>query len=384
MNARRTLAVSRRVLRGIRHDRRSMGMILFAPIMAMFVFGIAFSGDVTDVPVAVLNLDTPYTLPNGTTRDMGASIVAHLDTHLLRIILLDPSKDTNATATAYVERGEARAAIIIPANFTHDAFASLAGSNATGNTALELRLDRSNVNVAGDIERAVAEALLKAVEELGRPAPVRLDDSHPVYGEGAKFADFLIPGVMTFAVFFLTILLTITSFVQERASGTLDRLGASPLTEGEMVLGYSLAYSLVAVIQAAVLVTVAVLVFGIAIVGSLILAFVFIALLAVASQGLGILLSSAARTEAQAIQFLPFLILPVFLLSGIFWPVEAIPSWLRPVSWGLPTTYEVEGLRSVMIRGWGLDHLAPYLAALAAFGALFFAAARLSLKRSRK
>ena len=383
MNLRRTLAVSRRVLRGIRHDRRSLGLILFAPIMAMFVFGIAFSGDVSDVPVAVLNLDTPFTLPNGTTRDMGASIVGHLDRHLMRVIVLDPSTDTNATAAALVERGEARAALIIPAHFTEDAFRALANASYQGNTSIELRLDRSNVNVAADIQRNVVESLLAAVEEFGRPAPVSLDASRPIYGEGANFADFLIPGVMTFAVFMLTVLLTITSFVQERASGTLDRLAASPLTEGEMVLGYSLAYSGVAVIQASVLVTVAVVVFGITIVGSLALAFVFIAVLAVASQGLGILLSAAARTEAQAIQFFPFLMMPVFLLSGIFWPVEAIPAWLRPLSWALPTTYGVEGLRSVMIRGWGLDHVGVYLAALAVFALLFFAAARLSLKRSR-
>jgi ABC-2 type transport system permease protein len=384
VNPRRTLAVSRRVLRGIRHDRRSIGLILFAPIMAMFVFGIAFSGDVSDVPVAVINFDTGYTLPNGTFRDMGASILAHLDTHLMRVILLDPASQTAQGAAAYVERGEARAALIIPPRFTQDAFHALANASFVGNTSIELRLDRSNVNIAADIERAVAEALFRAVEEFGRPAPVRLDDSHPVYGAGASFADFLIPGVMTFAVFILTSLLTITSFVQERTSGTLDRLGASPLTEGEMVLGYSLAYSLVAVVQAAVLITVAIVVFHIAIVGSLALAFVFIALLAIASQGLGILLSAAARTEAQAIQFVPFLILPIFLLSGIFWPVEAIPAWLRPLSWALPTTYEVEGLRSVMIRGLGIDRVGPYLAALALFGLLFFAAARLSLKRSRK
>lgn len=383
MNARRTRAVSKRVLRGIRHDRRSLGLILFAPIMAMFVFGVAFSGDVSDVPVVVLNFDTAYDLPNGTTRDMGASIVAKLDRHLMRVIMLDNTTETNDTAAAYVARGEARAAIIIPRHFTEDAFRSLVNSSFSGNTTIELRLDRSNVNVAADIERNVVESLLKAVEEFGRPAPVGIDDTRPIYGEGANFADFLIPGVMTFAVFMLTTLLTITSFVQERASGTLDRLGASPLTEGEMVLGYSLAYSLVAVIQASVLVTVAVLVFGITIIGSLALAFLFIALLAVASQGLGILLSAAARTEAQAIQFFPFLMMPVFLLSGIFWPVEAIPDWLRPLSWALPTTYGVEALRSVMIRGWGLDHLALYLAALALFALVFFALARLSLKRSR-
>jgi ABC-2 type transport system permease protein len=151
-----------------------------------------------------------------------------------------------------------------------------------------------------------------------------------------------------------------------------------------MVVGYSMAYSLVAMVQAAILITVAVTVFGITIVGSVALAFVFIALLAIASQALGILLSAAARTEAQAVQFLPFLIFPVFLLSGIFWPIEAIPPWLRPFSWAVPTTYSVEGLRSVMIRGWGVDRVGPYILALVLYGLAFLALARASLRRSRR
>jgi len=290
----------------------------------------------------------------------------------------------DATAVAMVERGEARAAILIPANLTQHVFAKLFDPSAPGDTSVKLRLDRSNVNVAGNIEGSVARAMQDSVKDLGRAPPITLDDTEPVYGKDAKFADFFIPGVMTFAVFLLTNLLTITGFVQERQGGTLDRLGASPLTEGEMVVGYSLAYSGVALVQAAILITVAVAVFQITIVGSIAVAFVIIALLAIASQALGILLSAAARTEAQAVQFLPFLFFPVLLLSGIFWPVEAIPVWLRPLSWGVPTTYAAEGLRSVMIRGWGLDRVGPFILALALYGLLFLALARLSLKRAKR
>ncbi len=348
--------------------------------MAMFVFGIAFSGNVTDIPVAVVEHDSPVAFGNLTNVSLGASIVRHLDPDLIHVIRVADG----AAAIAMVERGEARGAILIPEDFSRDVVQSIFNASFRGNTSVSVRLDRSNVNVASDLERAVAEAMQEAVKELGRPAPVRLDDSQPIYGKDAKFADFFIPGIMTFAVFLLTNLLTITGFVQERLAGTLDRLGASPLTEGELVLGYSLAYSLVAMIQAAILITVALLVFGITIVGSIVLAFVIVALLAIASQALGILLSAAARTEAQAVQFIPFLVFPVFLLSGIFWPVEAIPVWLRPLSWGVPTTYAVEGLRSVMIRGWGLDRVGPYILALAVFGVVFLALARLSLKRSRR
>ena len=376
MNPTRVLAITRRVLRGLRHDRRSVALIVVAPIMAMFVFGVAFSGNVSDIPLAVVNYDSEVAFGNQTNLSLGASIVEHLDGDLVRVV----SVADNATAIAMVERGEARGAVIIPANFSRDVVASIFNASFRGNTSVFVRLDRSNVNVAADLERAVAVAMQEAVKDLGRPAPIKLDDSEPIYGKDAKFADFFIPGIMTFAVFLLTNLLTITGFVQERLAGTLDRLGASPLTEGELVLGYSL----VALIQSVILITVAVVVFQITIVGPIVLAFLIVALLAIASQALGILLSAAARTEAQAVQFIPFLVFPVFLLSGIFWPVEAIPVWLRPLSWAVPTTYAVEGLRSVMIRGWGLERVAPFILALALFCLVFLVLARLSLKRSRR
>lgn len=379
MNGRRTLAITRRVLRGVKHDRRSMGLMVVAPMMAMFVFGIAFSGDVTDVPLAVVQADTGVTLSNNTTVELGQSIVDHLDTRVLDIVPVA----SEAEAVAMVERGDARGALIIPENFTSDVLAALNPSYSEPNPpTLRLRLDRSNVNVAGTMEGEVAGAMRAAVEDFGR-APVTLDDSQAIYGKDAKFADFFIPGVMTFAVFLITNLLTITGFVQERLSGTLDRLGASPLTAGEIVLGYGLAYSLMALVQAAILLAVAIAAFQITIVGSVALAFALIALLAISSQALGILLSSAARTEAQAVQFIPFLVFPVFLLSGIFWPIEAIPPELRPFSWAVPPTYAVEGLRDIMVRGWGLEHVWWTFAALGAFSVLFIALARFSLVRSR-
>jgi len=159
MNARRTLAVSRRVLRGLRHDRRSMGLILVAPIMAMFVFGIAFSGEVSDVPVALVNLDTPVTLQNGTQVSLGDSIVAHLDRDLMRLSELEPAEGAAQEAVHMVERGQARAAIIIPRDFSRDALLSISNSSYRGNTTVLLRLDRSNVNVAADIQGAALQAL---------------------------------------------------------------------------------------------------------------------------------------------------------------------------------------------------------------------------------
>jgi ABC-2 type transport system permease protein len=133
--------------------------------------------------------------------------------------------------------------------------------------------------------------------------------------------------------------------------------------------------------QSVVLLVVGVLLFHITIIGNIVIVFAVIALLANVSQTLGIVLSSLAQRETQAIQFLPLVVLPTFLLSGIFWPTEPIPAWLRPVSYILPPTYTVEAMRAVILRGWGLDKILPDIVALLIFALIFLVSATILLRR---
>lgn len=188
---------------------------------------------------------------------------------------------------------------------------------------------------------------------------------------------------MAFVVFLLATLLTLLSFVGERVSGTLDRLMATPLQESEIVFGYALAFGVMGMIQAAFFLAVAVIVFNIMIIGNVFLAFLVVALLAVVSQALGILLSSLARREGQVIQFIPFIILPAFLLSGVFWPTEAIPRWLRSFSYMVPPTYAVDACRAIMLKRWGISKIWPNISALVLFAILFLIVAVWSLKRGK-
>ena len=149
----------------------------------------------------------------------------------------------------------------------------------------------------------------------------------------------------------------------------------------EIVLGYALAFGCTGTLQAILLVSWGILAFDILVEGSILLAILITALLAIASMALGILLSSATRTEAQAVQMIPFIVLPVFLLSGIFWPFEAIPAWIRPFSYGLPPTYAVDALRSIMIRGWGVAEIWVPILALMLFAVIFLGLAAMSLRR---
>jgi ABC-2 type transport system permease protein len=152
-------------------------------------------------------------------------------------------------------------------------------------------------------------------------------------------------------VFFLVFVVTIVSFLNERSQGTLERLMASPLRRGEIVLGYMLGFTVLALIQ-----SVEVLVFSLAVLkvhnaGNVALIFGIEALMAIAAVNLGIFLSMFARTEFQAVQFIPLVIVPQILLSGILFPVTTEPKPLQVVSGVLPLTYAVNGLRDVMVRG---------------------------------
>jgi ABC-2 type transport system permease protein len=369
----RFITVSKRVFRDLRNDKRTLALIVIAPLFAMFIFGLAFSGEVKNVRVLVVNQDQgTQVVPGGKALSVSDKIISNLDRGVLDV---KQSTDENA-ALKQIKDGNAFAAIIFPADLTRSI---ISGSQGGENATVKVLLDKSNINVANAITKTINDALLKTMNSVGKKPPVSID-AVAVFGKNAKFMDFFVPGIMAFVVYLITTLLTLISFVSERTSGTLQRMLSTTLTERDIVLGYAVTFSIVGMAQALLLLVVAILVFHITIVGNVLLAFVAIALLAIVSQAVGILLSSTAKREAQAIQVLPFVILPAFLLAGIFWPVEAIPSWLRPLSYIVPPTYTVDACRSVMLKGYGIEKIWIDLVALSAMAVFFLAMAVWSMK----
>lgn len=375
MRKARFLTVTMRVFRDLKNDRRSLALIVIAPIFVMFVFGLAFSGEVENVRVVVVDLDQGAEAGGGSAVSLAQKILSNLDPEVLKI---EYSDDPDA-ALSQVENGEAYAAIIFPPDFTSSALSGIQDQGSASSAEIELLLDKSNINVANAITKSVNEALLATMEQAGMQTPVKVD-AVAVFGQNAKFMDFFVPGIMAFAVYMITTLLTLVTFVGERTSGTLQRMLATTLNERDIVMGYAAAFSLIGIGQAVLLLLVGILVFDITVVGNVLLAFFVIALLAIVSQALGILLSSTAKREAQAIQVLPFVILPAFLLAGIFWPIEAIPTWLRPLSYLVPPTYAVNASRDVMLKGFGIGQIWIDIIALLALAAFFLTLAVLSLK----
>ncbi len=378
MSVRRTLSIARRTFRELRNDKRTLALMFVAPVIAMFVFGIAFSGDVRDVRVVVVNDDKGFRDPGtNITVSISKDIISNLKDDILTLEYVEDVED----GIHRVENGEAYGVIIFPKHFTRDLYKRIRNPSFLKNAIIKVKLDKSNVNVANAIIKNVSDAVIETMRKAGSESPIILDTDNPIYGENAEFMDFFVPGIMSYVVFFLTALLTLITFVGERTSGNLERLLSTPLKEAEIVFGYAIAFSIIGTLQTIILLAIGITVFNIMIVGNIILAFVVIALLAIVSLSLGILLSSLAKREAQAIQFLPFIVLPTFLLAGIFWPLEAIPSWIRPASYLIPPTYSVNACRSVMLRGWGLEKIWTDIAALVGFASVFLIAAIWSLKR---
>src|SRR5207302_6133397 len=170
-------------------------------------------------------------------------------------------------------------------------------------------------------------------------------------GKSYDTLDYFGAAFVGLVVFFLVFVITIVSFLNERSQGTLERLMASPLRRGEIVLGYMLGFTVIALVQAA-----EVLIFSLAILkiqnqGNVVLIFGMEALMTIAAVNLGIFLSMFARSEFQAVQFIPLVIVPQVLLSGVIFPVSTEPKALQIVSDVLPLTYAVNGMRDIMIKG---------------------------------
>jgi ABC-2 type transport system permease protein len=348
----------------------------------MALFGYTFGGELKEVRVAIVDLDKGfmnYSLAQGVTNQLGNG------TTLKIVDLYGAGNDSMVQPTIdRVRHADLWAVIIFPENFTANVAASV-NSMLHGApympAEIQVQVDSTNPNIAtavvGEAHRAIQQMLVDKYH-IVPPMTVQVIK---VYGEGARFIDFFAPGIMGLAAMMVTFMLSIVSLVHERSTFTLDRALTTLVTEGEFVSGYALAFGILALIQSTVILLAAVLLFNIQIVGNALLVLLVIFLLGLGMLGLGFLLSAIAKSEFQAIQFLPLILFPSILLAGVFWPLEAVPDVLRPVSNFIPLTYAVDASRSIMIRGWGIENVWPQLLVLALFALAVLALSVYSLKR---
>jgi ABC-2 type transport system permease protein len=371
MSLRRTLAITTRVLAQFRHDRRTLAILFVAPVFILWLFSLLFSGQSDPSRLGVVNLDDG---------PLGAAIVEELGSSDL--VTLDALSATDAEAQ--LEDGGLDAYLLLPAELSANA--------QHGTLGPELHLRGTDPGAESMVARALSQALpgaIGAVLEAGPlPVPIALPtidvETSTLFGNAElSTIDLLGSAFIGLLVFFLVYVVTSVAFLRERSQGTLERLMASPLKRSEIVLGYMIGFTLIAFVQAAEVLVFGIWLVGIYNAGNLALIFGMEALLALGAVNLGIFLSTFARSEFQAVQFIPLVITPMMLLSGVIVPVSSEPDWLQVVSSVLPLTYAVEGLKAVMLEGRGLESARVQLdvAVLAGFALLALVAASATLRR---
>jgi ABC-2 type transport system permease protein len=334
MSAHRVAAITKRLLQQFRRDRRTLALLFVAPIVILGLLGYLIRGSASAPAVGVANEDQG---PLGSTVAAALARSSEISTTSIRASDGD-SKLKDGSLAAY---------IVIPPDFSTQA--------QGGTIAPEVHLEGSQPGTTAPVLQALQQALIT----LGAQGSVHVQPrvAYVYGGPGFDTLDYFGAAFIGLVVFFLVFVVTIVSFLNERSQGTLERLMASPLRRGEIVLGYMLGFAVLALIQAAEVLIFALAVLKVHNAGNVALIFGIEALMAIAAVNLGIFLSMFARTEFQAVQFIPLVIVPQFLLSGILFPVGSEPKPLQVLSGVLPLTYAVNGLRDVMVKGadltWG-------------------------------
>ena len=331
MSGKRIAAITKRLLQQFRRDRRTLALLFVAPIVILGLLGYLMRGSSSAPAVGIANEDQG---PLGAT--VAAALARSTEISMTTIQATDgDAKLKDGTLVAY---------IVFPPGFSSQA--------QSGTIAPDVRLEGSQPGTMAPVLQALQQALIAIASAApGQGVHVQPQITYLYGGPGFDTLDYFGAAFIGLVVFFLVFVVTIVSFLNERSQGTLERLMASPLRRGEIVIGYMLGFTVLALIQ-----SVEVLVFSLAVLkvhnsGNVALIFGIEALMAIAAVNLGIFLSMFARTEFQAVQFIPLVIVPQVLLSGILFSINSEPKPLQVLSDVLPLTYAVNGLRDVMIKG---------------------------------
>ena len=331
MSGHRVAAITKRLLQQFRRDRRTLALLFVAPIVILGLLGYLIRGSASAPAVGIVNED------QGPLGGMVASALG-------RSTLMSTSTIKASDGDGKLKDGTLVAYIVFPSDFSQQAQA--------GTIAPQVHLEGSQPGTIAPVLQALQQAMGSVASQSPAQA-VRFQPkvSYLYGGPGLDRLDYFGAAFIGLIVFFLVFVITIVSFLNERSQGTLERLMASPLRRGEIVVGYMLGFTVLALIQSA-----EVQIFSLAILkvhnqGSVLLIFGMEALMALVAVNLGIFLSMFARSEFQAVQFIPLVIVPQFILSGILFPVATEPKPLQIVSDVLPLTYAVNGLRDIMLKG---------------------------------
>jgi ABC-2 type transport system permease protein len=386
MNARRILTLAVRVMRQVLRDRRTVALIVIAPIIVVTLGAVLFRAKPAVISIGVVNEDRGISSPAAGTIILGERIADELAAgDSFQLITLNRSE-----VEARLRDGTVKAVIVFPEDFTTSFLTNhqvtldlcLEGSEPTRSVSITVYVTQAAMKtLAGLAGTGLGMPGSSQMTQGGTVIPVSVESTYLYGGEQFDTMDYIAPVYIALLGMFFVFLLACVAFLRERSQGTMERLAATPASRFEIVLGYMLGLGLFGLIQVSVILFFTVWVIGIHYSGNLALMLLITAIMAVVGVNLGILASAFARTEFQVIQFIPLVIFPQVLLGGTFWPVSDMPAYLQPFAYAMPIYYANVALRDVMLKGWGVAEIWPNLAILAGIGIVLVILSALMMRR---
>ena len=336
----------------LRRDRLTFAMMTGLPAIQLLLFGYAIQTDVRRLPTVVLD--------ESRTSESRTLIQVLANTGNFTIVASVPDR---ATAQRWIERGAARVALVIPPEYQRNIRSGHTGVAQMLIDAADPQSSGAAIAGAQLAAQARGAQLLASRYKLRSPVEIRV---RPWYNPAQKSATFIVPGIVGILLTITMTLITSTAIVKERERGTLEQLIVTPISRTSLMLGKLVPFVMVGYVQMSVILALGVIFFDIPVMGSLSLLYALALVFIVASLGVGLLISTVARSQVQAMQLSFFFMLPNILLSGYIFPRAAMPEPAQWVGALLPLTWFLDILRGVLLKGLGMRDLWTQLGVLSA------------------
>lgn len=371
------------LLKEFSHIRRDRGTIFFAflvPALQLTIFGYAIDVTIEHIPLVVMDLDG-----HQESRRLVEALEASRTFRISERVT-----DADAFQRALTS-GRAKAGVLIPARYTERLLRReqaqvqvlIDGSDSQVATTALTTVNLLALQLSIGKARAMGEMLQvgPARDERGEFVPPIEARARLLFNPNLESSHFFVPGLIAIIMQLVLVFLTSFSIVKEREHGTLEQLFVTPVGRAGLMFGKLVPYALMAFGELLVVLTLMTAVFGVPINGSLTLLLALSWIFIVTALGLGLLLSTLAKTQLQAMQFSFLVMLPSVLLSGFMFPRSEMPRVLYWIGFALPVTYFIEILRGVILRAADVVDLVPHVIGLAIVGAAILSA---SILRFRK
>jgi ABC transporter DrrB family efflux protein len=360
-------AIVYKELRQVRRDPATLFLALLIPVVQLSIFGYAIDTEIRDIPTIVVD--------RARTRTSRAFTEALGATGTFRVLGEASDRDE---ALSRMRAGEARVTVLYPTDLDANL---LAGRSAP----VQVLIDGSDSNLANQAQAAVLGLGMdraRQVASAGGGAPATFDvRPRFLYNPDGRSERFFVPGLAGIILQLVTMVLTAFAIVRERERGTLEQLLVTPVSPLALTLGKILPAVLIGAGETVLVMAAMVWVFDVPIAGSVALLAWVTALFIFTSLALGLLISTIARTQLQAMMMTMLVLLPSVLLSGFMFPRQSMPAPIHALTYAIPATYFIEILRGLVLRGASGPELAHHVVPLLGIGVLMSAIVALRFRR---